>query len=71
MRAKFETAHFVSDRSSESSLNFDSQGEFTPKDIAKELFVAIKENQSRNLVDNQVFLTELYSCTDYVVEPIG
>lgn len=51
----------------QSSLHFESQGELSPRDIAKELFIAVRENQSRCLVDNQVFLTELYSCIDYDV----
>lgn len=53
------------------AFNVEPVSDLIPKEIAKELYIAIKENQMRGLIDNQVFFAEMLHCLNYKLDPAG
>ncbi|XP_022657473.1 cell division cycle protein 23 homolog isoform X2 [Varroa jacobsoni] len=51
------------------AFNVEPVSDLIPKEIAKELYIAIKENQMRGLIDNQVFFAEMLHCLNYKLDP--
>ncbi|OQR77110.1 cell division cycle protein 23-like [Tropilaelaps mercedesae] len=57
------------EESPEITISLELVGDLNPREIARELYAAIKENQIRGLVDNQVFFAEMLHCLNYRLDP--